>query len=278
MMSQTAQDQYCTVNGLRLHYRHWRHAGRRPLLLLHASGCHAHWWDEVGPVLADAYDVIAPDLRGHGDSARPEPPDYDFDAYVADIAGLVQALNLADFDVIGHSMGGYVGLKYASTQPAGLRAMVAADMLCDVDGEMLQRMHQASERPQPTFATRDEAEGRFRLQPPETTAAPEGLQMLAREAVCQTEDGHWTFKFDRRAMKHPAVRVWDILPQIVCPVLIVRGERSPLMPAANAERVAQELPRGEWTTVPGSYHNLMLDNLTDFVQIVRDFLARQDSH
>lgn len=274
-MSVTAQDHEITVNGIRLHYRQWGYAGRRPLLLLHASGCHVHWWDEVGPQLAADYDVVAPDLRGHGDSGRPEPPDYDFDAYVGDVAGLVQALDLQDFDLIGHSMGGYIALRYASTQPKGLRALVAADMLCEVEGEMLARMQQASHRPQPMFATQEEAMGKFRLRPPETTAAPEVLQMLAREAVCQTATGEWTFKFDRQARNHPAVRVWDLLPQITCPVLVVRGELSPLMPAANAERLANELPHGEWTSLPGTYHNLMLDNLTGFVKVVRTFLARQ---
>lgn len=273
-MGKTVQDAYVTVNGLRLHYRQWGETGQRPMLLLHASGCHAYWWDETGPILAEEYDVIAPDLRGHGDSGCPEPPDYSFDAYVADLAALVQALDLRDVVLVGHSMGGYVGLKYASTQPDGLQAMVAADMLCEVDGEMLERMHQASARPQPTFATRAEAEQRFRLQPPETTAAPEVLQALAREAVCQTYEGRWTFKFDRRAMQHPAVRVWDILPHITCPVLVVHGELSPLMPAGNAERVARSLAHGAWTTVPGAYHNLMLDNLPGFVQVVRDFCAK----
>lgn len=262
------------VHGQRLHYLSWGDKANRPLLLLHASGCHAHWWDGVGPILAEDYFVVAPDLRGHGDSARPEPPNYHFDAYVADLAGLVAALHLQHFVLVGHSMGGYISMQYASTQPVGLRAMITADMLCEVDGEALARMQQASSRPQPRFATRHEAEQRFRLQPPETTAAPDVLQALAREAVCQTDDGSWTFKFDRRALNHPAVRVWDLLPRIACPVLVVHGELSPLMPAANAARVAQGLPHGEWTTVPKAYHNLMLDNPAGFVQVVRDFFAK----
>ena len=276
-MSQTVQDTYITVSGLRLHYRQWGEAGRRALLLLHASGCHTHWWDEVGPVLAATHNVIALDLRGHGDSGRPEPPNYSFDAYVADIAGLVAQLGWRDFDLLGHSMGGFIGLQYASTQPAGLRAVIAADILCEVDGAVLERMHQASARPQPMFASREEAEQRFRLQPPETTAAPEVLQALAREAVCPTVDGSWTFKFDRRAMQHAAVRVWDILPHITCPALIVHGELSPLMPAANAEKVAAGMARGAWSVVPGAYHNLMLDNPTGFVRVVRDFFATVSS-
>jgi pimeloyl-ACP methyl ester carboxylesterase len=223
--------------------------------------------------LAAAYWVIAPDLRGHGDSGRPEPPDYHFDTYVADLAGLVGALNLQHFSLIGHSMGGYISLQYASTRPAALRAMITADMLCEVEGEALERLRQASTRPQPRFATRPDAEQRFRLQPPETTAPLEVLQMLAREAVCQTAEGSWTFKFDRRALNHPAVRVWDMLPHITCPVLVMHGELSPLMPAANAAKVAQGLSQGQWATLPNAYHNLMLDNPAGFVQLVQDFFT-----
>jgi pimeloyl-ACP methyl ester carboxylesterase len=219
--------------------------------------------------------VIAPDLRGHGDSEQPQPPDYHFDAYVADLAGLVAALDLQHFYLVGHSMGGYIGLQYASTRPAALRAMITADMLCEVEGEALERLRQASTRPQPRFATRQEAEQRFRLQPPETTAPLDVLQMLARAAVCQTAEGSWTFKFDRRALNHPAVRVWDILPRITCPVLVVHGELSPLMPAASAAKVAHSLPQGQWATLPQAYHNLMLDNPTGFVQIVQEFFANR---
>jgi pimeloyl-ACP methyl ester carboxylesterase len=270
-MPDTAQDITITINGLRLHYRQWGQPGRRPLLLLHASGCHAHWWDGVGPLLAADYHVIAPDLRGHGDSARPEPPAYHFEAYVADLAGLVAQLGLQELCLVGHSMGGYVSLLYASTQPAALRALMIVDMLCEVGGEALERLHQASTRPQPRFTTREEAEQRFRLQPPETTATPDVLQALARAAVCQTTDGDWTFKFDRRALHHPAVHVWDLLPRVVCPGLVVHGEWSPLMPATNAEKVAQGLSHGAWMTLPGAYHNVMLDNPTGFVQCVREF-------
>ena len=60
---------------------------------------------------------------------------------------------------------------------------------------------------------------------------------------------------------------------MTCPVLVVRGELSPLMPAANAERLAQSLPHGEWTTIPGAYHNLMLDHPDDFARVMRDFFA-----
>jgi pimeloyl-ACP methyl ester carboxylesterase len=273
-MPKTAEDRFITVNDLRLHYRQWGRAGQRSVILLHACGCHAHWWDGIGPTLAAEYRVIAPDLRGHGDSERPEPPDYRFEAYMSDLAGLVKALGLRDFVLVGHSMGGAVGLLYASTQPVGLVAAVGADMMCEISGEVLDRLHQAGRRPQPIFPTREDAESRFRFEPPETSALPEVLQNLAREAICRMDEGNWTFKFDRRALKQSSFRVWDLLPDIKSPVLIVHGELSTIMPAANAERVAEGLLCGEWATIPGAYHNLMLDNPTGFIQVIQEFFAK----
>lgn len=272
-MYKTAQDFEIKVNGIRLHYRQWGEIGRMPLLLLHASGCHSHWWDGIAPELAEEYLVIAPDFRGHGDSEHSEPPDYAFDSYVADIDGLLKALGIGEFLMIGHSMGAYVGLRYAAARPAGLKAYLLADMLGEVDGEMLERGRQVSMRPAPAFATREEAEQRFRLQPPETVAAPEVIRALASEAVCQTPDGQWSYKFDRRALNHPPVSSWELLPEIECPVHVVCGELSPLMPPANAEKAAKGLRYGEWSVIPGAYHNLMLDKPDEFVRTVRNFFS-----
>jgi pimeloyl-ACP methyl ester carboxylesterase len=260
-----------TREGVTLAYQRWGTAGRQPLLFLHASGCHSHWWDRVGPMLADEFDVIAPDLRGHGDSHSSPDGLYDFETYAADVARVSDALGLESFVLVGHSMGGYVGATFAAKKPAALRGLVIADMLCELNGEMLARLHQAAARPQPTFATREEAESKFRLQPPETRAHSDILKLLAHHAVRATEDGRWTFKFDRRALRHPAANVWDLLPPISVPVLVVRGEMSPLMSKDDARRVAEGVSHGTWTELSGAYHNLMLDDPEKFVATVRDF-------
>ena len=68
------RDRYVTVNGIRLRYRDWG-GGGPPLLALHGSAAHAHWWDPVAPFLARDYRLLALDWRGHGDS---DDPDSDF--------------------------------------------------------------------------------------------------------------------------------------------------------------------------------------------------------
>jgi pimeloyl-ACP methyl ester carboxylesterase len=271
------EDQFVRVNGLTLAYRDWGDYNAPALLLLHAGGCHGHWWNEIAARFADRYHVIVPDLRGHGDSDRSEVGDYAFDTYASDIAALIATLALEDVRLVGHSLGGYVGLVYASRRPPQLIALVIADMLCELDQSALDRVHVASRKPSPTFPSREEAEARFRLQPPETVARPEILATLTAQAVVQTPDGQFGFKFDRRAMGHPPIRAWDFAPNVICPTLVVRGEWSSLMPREHAERLVTLLPNGQLHEVAGAYHHLMLDNPREFATALDNFLTRTRS-
>jgi esterase len=270
----SVQDRVIDIDGLGLHYREWGHPQAPPLLLLHAGGCHAHWWNATAGRFSDRYRVIAPDLRGHGDSDRSVAGDYTFEAYASDVAAFVEALGLEDVQVVGHSLGGYVGLVYASRRPARLRALVITDMLCELDGAALDRLRDAGNKPTPIFSSRAEAEARFRLQPPETVAPLEVLAELTAHAVTQTQDGRFTFKFDRRAMGLPPVRAWDVAPSVTCPTLIVRGERSNLMPREHAERLAALFPDARLRQIAGAYHHVMLDDPHGFAAVLDDFLSR----
>lgn len=90
-------------------------------MLLHALGCHKGWWDWVGPALGHHYHVLAPDLRGHGESGWAD--DYRFASYAAD---LEQWVGREPYALVGHSMGGYVGLVIASWGVARPAALAAA--------------------------------------------------------------------------------------------------------------------------------------------------------
>ena len=275
--SPAVQDHFVSVNGLTLAYRDWGNYHAPPLLLLHAGGCHGHWWNEIATQLADRHHVIVPDLRGHGDSDRSEAGDYAFETYASDVAALIGTLALEDVRLVGHSLGGYIGLVYASRRPPQLTALVIADMLCELDQSALNRVHEASRKPSPTFPSREEAEARFRLQPPETVARPEILATLTAQAVAQAPNGQFGFKFDRRAMGHPPIRAWDFAPNVACPTLVVRGEWSSLMPRDHAERLVTLLPNGQLREVAKAYHHLMLDNPREFATALDNFLTRSGS-
>lgn len=112
---------------LRLHYLDWGNPDRPPLLLLHGSRDHAHNWDWVARRLQDRYHLIAPDLRGHGDSQWSLGSTYAPAELMSDVAQLVHQKRIAPVRVIGHSLGAIVGLRYAGTFPEEVMRLVVVD-------------------------------------------------------------------------------------------------------------------------------------------------------
>src|SRR5215469_610667 len=90
-----------------------RPGGEPAILAMHGLASNARWWDLVGAELAPAHRVVAVDLRGHGQSDRPETG-YDFDTVVADVREVVEALTPRPLVVAGHSWGASVALAYAA--------------------------------------------------------------------------------------------------------------------------------------------------------------------
>ncbi len=86
------------------------------VLLIHGIvGC-AEQWDQVVPLLAERYTVVAPDLLGHGQSAKPRG-DYSLGAYAASVRDLLVALGHRRATVVGHSLGGGVAMQFAYEYP-----------------------------------------------------------------------------------------------------------------------------------------------------------------
>ncbi len=113
---------------LKLAYREW-HPGGEPLLLLHGLGDTSAVWAGVAAALGDRYHLVAPDLRGHGDSEQPagDPAtDYSFAAIARDLEALLDVLNWSRATVVGHSWAGKLLLVWAQ-QSARCHRLVLLD-------------------------------------------------------------------------------------------------------------------------------------------------------
>jgi pimeloyl-ACP methyl ester carboxylesterase len=116
--------QYLDANGIRIHYV--RHGEGLPLVLLH--GWPEFWltWRKNIPPLAEGFDVVAPDLRGFGDSDKPALPDPPGDLlkdYVEDLRGLADALGFERFGIVSHDVGAYVAQAFARGYPERLSGL-----------------------------------------------------------------------------------------------------------------------------------------------------------
>ena len=102
---------------LRLHYLDWGNGGKPTLVLVHGGRDHAHSWDWVARRLRGEYHVVAPDLRGHGDSAWAIGGMYALSDFVLDLAQLLEALGTFPVTIVSHSLGGMVSLQYTALYP-----------------------------------------------------------------------------------------------------------------------------------------------------------------
>ena len=110
---------------IQLSYLEWNQ-GEEPLLLLHGLGDHCLVWSSLGDYLVNKYHIVAPDMRGHGESSKPERG-YSFGDAIADLESLMDSLGWSSAHVIGHSWTGKLALIWARQQPERLRSMILVD-------------------------------------------------------------------------------------------------------------------------------------------------------
>jgi len=152
---------YLLLGDLRVYYLGWNlEAVGRPVVLLHGLASNAQFWELTSPFLARAgLRVLAPDLRGHGLTDKPDG-DYGFDTYTRDLAAFLNALDLERPLLVGHSWGAMLALDYAARFPMGPRSPAGIVL---VDGGIVQ----LDDFPAATWETI-----RDRLAPPKLAGMP----------------------------------------------------------------------------------------------------------
>jgi pimeloyl-ACP methyl ester carboxylesterase len=117
-------DRFATVNGVRLHYLI---AGKgEPILLLHGYAQNSYMWRPLIAELAKSHTVVAPDLRGFGQSAKPQSG-YDKKTMAQDVHALVSSLSIRRATVVGHDIGLMVAYAYAAQYPEEVERIVLMD-------------------------------------------------------------------------------------------------------------------------------------------------------
>ena len=244
------------------------------MLCVHGGAAHAHWFDYVAPGFTPDHHVYSMDLRGHGDSAWGDPGSYAWNTFAADLNALVEKLDLRDFVLVGHSMGGMVSLVYASTYPGRMARLVIVDTIMLMPMDRVTKMREFGAKPPRPYATQDELVARYRLEPSESQmAAPEIVRRMALHSGRETPDGKWQHKADRRVSSNfeqiAGVPLWE---KIKVPALVIRGERSKRFTPEQLAEVRANAPQVQMAEVPASDHHITLDNPQGFVKVVQEFL------
>lgn len=275
---------------LKLHYVDWGNPDAPQLLLLHGGRDHCRNWDWVAEALQPHYHIIAPDLRGHGESAWSASGHYTMASYIYDLAQLIHQQGLAPVNIIAHSLGGNIALRYAGIYPENVRRLVAIEGLGPgprwhadaarkpiaerMRGWIDQQRAAAGRLPR-RYATLEDALAR--MQEANKHLNPAQARHLTQHGVNQNEDGTYSWKFDHY------VRVWppydmtreeiaELWGQIACPTLLVYGKESWATNPADDGRLAH-FQSARVLAVDGAGHWVHHDRLALFLEEVERFLT-----
>jgi esterase len=262
---------FYSVDGLRLRYLEWGNGQAEPIVVVHGFSSTADAWANVGEVLAADYHVIAPDLRGHGESAWDPRERYADEQLAADVRVLVQQLALPPFTLIGHSMGGAVAFTYAATYPEDVMRLVIED------SAPLPPNYVMAER-RTSFESRDEVVQAVRTANP--TMPEAAVQGRVDVYYRPQSDGSWSFRADVAGVRrgrgtYDAERAWDSVRKVRVPTLVIRAGAEPaLVSQETAERLSRENSRIQVVTVPGAGHNIHFAHFDEFMTHLRHVLAQ----
>jgi pimeloyl-ACP methyl ester carboxylesterase len=222
------------------------------VLLLHGLGATGDVWDRWRPLLTRRWPGrwLAPDLPGHGGS--PPLAAYTFDGFAASVAAIVPPG--ARIVVLGHSLGGVVGLALASGRfSVRVRAVIGLGIKVAWTGEDLDRAQAAARRPPAWFAARDEAAARYLR-----VSGLAGLLSAGDPAVdagLREQDGRWRLAMDPGAFAVGAPDMPRLLTQSQAPVTLARGEHDPMNTDEQLARLGAPA-----VTLRGLGHNAHVEN------------------
>ena len=274
-MQSKSTSRYLQLDHVNLHYLDYGGVGPGGMLLLHGGGANAHWYDFVGPSLAQTGRVLAVDLRGHGDSSPAEPAVYTPEVYLQDLRALLRAEGLSTPVLLGHSMGGMLAVQYTGTWPQEVQGLIVCDARPVYSPAAAAALRQTAQYQDRERASQEEYIARFRIRPDGLQAPPEVHRYIARHAGRQLANGRWVHKTDRRVYaQREAIDTLPFWKQITCPVLFLYAEYSSRLTPELLHQVRDACPQVEAAKITAAGHHLMLDQPEETVALVRQFLER----
>jgi len=255
------------TNGVTLAAREWPGRGRA-IVAVHGLTSNHTVWNSIADALAGAHRLITYDLRGRGDSAKPERG-YSLAHHAADLLGLLDHFGLERPIIAGHSLGAHIGVRFATLHPERVAKLVLFDGGLDVRAEIMDSLAPAI--------------GRLGVEFPSLGAfleMLEGLPMFAgrwNDYLVQ----HYTYdvepgpgggvrsKVARHAIEEEVAnlqrtRLWAWHHRVQAPTLLLRAPdglltaTDCLMTQEEAEAMAHAIPRCRLVVVPGTNHYTIL--------------------
>ncbi len=268
------------LHGQRIAYRQ---AGKGPVLLLvHGIASESATWNSVMPALARRFTVLAPDLIGHGSSAKPRG-DYSLGAHASALRDLLAALGHDRATLVGHSLGGGIAMQLSYQFPELCERLVLVDSgglgrevnillrLASLPGSELVLPLLAAARLLDAGRAASGALSRVGLR------AGTDLREIARGHASLADPGaRAAFVHTLRSVVEPGGQRVDASNRLYLakhmPFLLIWGERDRIIPFSHGVATHRQIPHSRFEAFSRSGHFPQLDEPERFVQVVSDFV------
>jgi pimeloyl-ACP methyl ester carboxylesterase len=271
---------------LKLHYVDWGNHDAPLMILVHGGRDHCRNWDWTALELRRDFHIIAPDLRGHGDSSHAVGSPYAMIDYVVDLAQLINALGNKPLTLIGHSLGGGIVLQYTGVFPKMVKKVVSIEglgpppaMIKDTPASermknWVREMQSLAQRKVREYASIEEALARMRSENPHLSV--EQARHLTIHGIERNENGTYSWKFDNyvRATTPYQFNLKDaeeIWSHIECPTLLIRGGESWTGDWEKDGRT-KVFKNAEIVTIEKAGHWVHHDQLDESLKTIKRFL------
>lgn len=251
------------------------------ILLVHGMAGSSDTWREVMPRLAERYTVLAPDLLGHGESAKPMG-DYSLGAYASGLRDLLAVLDLGPVTVVGQSLGGGVAMQLAYQHPELVDRLVvvgSGGLGREVSWLLRVLTLPGAEYLMPVLFPeflRDQGDAVGRMLHRWGLRAPRIAEMWRAYGSLTQAENRRAFVRTLRAVIDPggqSVSANDRLYLAAAmPTLIVWGSADPIIPVAHAHAAHEAIPGSRLEIFEGVGHFPHVEEPGRFVEVVRDFV------
>ncbi len=260
---------FATINGFRCSFAD--EGGGQPILFVHGFPLSRAIWQPQIEALLKNYRVIAPDLRGHGESSAPAGV-YMMDMFAEDLQTLIAERQCGPVVLVGHSMGAYISFAFFRKFPQSLRALI---LFCTRAGADSAEGKIAREN----LAQRAEREGAAavaeqmlpKMLAPPTAASRPDLVEPVRKVMLATSVNGLVGSLRGMAARPNAL---DLLPQINVPTLIIAGENDLIVPPSESAAMANAIPNAELVMIPSAGHLASLENPASVNASLHAFLGK----
>ncbi len=240
-----------------------------PLVLIHGHPFDRSMWREQRTAFASKYRIIAPDLRGYGESEVSSDVTM-LEEFARDIAALLDELKADNIVLCGLSMGGQIAFEFYRLFQEKVRALILADTFAQLDdAERKQARYDTAER-LVREGMHDYAEEVLpKMIAPKTIKEQSEVAAHVLSMMRETSP-----KGAAAALRGRAERpdYTPLLPQINVPTLVVVGSLDEFTPVADAEFMRDRIPNSKMAVIEGAGHMPNLENPSEFNRIVENFL------